>query len=225
MHSKKRSGTATRKDPTADIEGDDACRKICILADLAFGDKIDPAAVSCEGITNITLEDVAAADRMGYAIKLLGRAKRTENGKVYAFVAPHLLAKTSPLASVEGVFNGISVTGNMVGEVMFYGRGAGKHANCIGCGCRYDGCTGAPCELAGRCDGEMALSICCYLWMTLRVHGMCAAGAGRALCTGNRGCCNHGSDDSSGAQTTAAGRTGRHAHSVRKGEQTQWVFR
>ena len=116
------------KDPTADIEGDDACRKICILADLAFGDKINPDAVSCEGITNITLEDVAAADRMGYAIKLLGRAKRTENGKVYAFVAPHLLAKTMPLASVEGVFNGISVTGNMVGEVMFYGRGAGKHA-------------------------------------------------------------------------------------------------
>ena len=91
--------------------------KSAILADLAFGDKINPDAVSCEGITNITLEDVAAADRMGYAIKLLGRAKRTENGKVYAFVAPHLLAKTMPLASVEGVFNGISVTGNMVGEV------------------------------------------------------------------------------------------------------------
>lgn len=116
------------KDPTADIEGHDACRKICILADLAFGDKIDPDVVSCEGITGITLEDVAAADRMGYAIKLIGRAKRTENGKVYAFVAPHLIAETSPLASVEGVFNGISVIGDMVGEVMFYGRGAGKHA-------------------------------------------------------------------------------------------------
>lgn len=116
------------KDPTADIEGYDACRKICILADLAFGDKIDPDEVSCEGITGITLEDVAAADRMGYAIKLLGRAKRTENGKVYAFVAPHLIARSSPLASVEGVFNGISIIGDMVGEVMFYGRGAGKHA-------------------------------------------------------------------------------------------------
>lgn len=116
------------KDPTDDIEGHDACRKICILADLAFGDKIDPDAVSCQGIINITLDDVAAADRMGYAIKLLGRAKRTENGKVYAFVAPHLIPKTNPLASIEGVFNGISVTGDMVGEVMFYGRGAGKHA-------------------------------------------------------------------------------------------------
>ncbi len=116
------------KDPTADIEGHDACRKICILADLAFGDKINPDTVSCEGITHITLEDVAAADRMGYAIKLIGRAKRNADGKVYAFVAPHLIPETNPLASVEGVFNGIQVTGDMVGEVMFYGRGAGKHA-------------------------------------------------------------------------------------------------
>ncbi len=116
------------KDPTADIEGYDACRKICILADLAFGDKIDPDTVSCEGITEITLEDVAAADHMGYAIKLIGRAKRNADGKVYAFVAPHLIPETNPLASVEGVFNGIQVRGDMVGEVMFYGRGAGKHA-------------------------------------------------------------------------------------------------
>lgn len=116
------------KDPTADIEGQDACRKICILADLAFGDKIDPETVPCEGITHITLEDAAAARRMGYAIKLIGRAKRTEAGKIYACVAPHLIHETNPLASVEGVFNGIQVTGDMVGEVMFYGRGAGKHA-------------------------------------------------------------------------------------------------
>lgn len=116
------------KDPTADIEGHDACRKICILADLAFGDKIDPDTVSCEGITEITLEDVATADHMGYAIKLIGRAKRNADGKVYAFVAPHLIPETNPLASVEGVFNGIQVRGDMVGEVMFYGRGAGKHA-------------------------------------------------------------------------------------------------
>lgn len=115
-------------DPTADIEGHDACRKICILSDLAFGDKIDPDEVSCQGISGITLGDVAAASELGYVIKLIGRAKRTESGKIFAFVAPHLVPKTSPLACVEDVFNGILVTGNMVGEVMFYGQGAGKHA-------------------------------------------------------------------------------------------------
>ncbi len=115
-------------DPTADIEGHDACRKICILSDLAFGDKIEPNEVSCQGISGITLDDVAAASELGYVIKLIGRAKRTESGKIFAFVAPHLVPKTSPLACVEDVFNGILVTGNMVGEVMFYGQGAGKHA-------------------------------------------------------------------------------------------------
>lgn len=115
-------------DPTADIEGHDACRKICILSDLAFGDKIDPDEVSCQGISGITLDDVAAASELDYVIKLIGRAKRTESGKIFAFVAPHLVPKTSPLACVEDVFNGILVTGNMVGEVMFYGQGAGKHA-------------------------------------------------------------------------------------------------
>lgn len=115
-------------DPTADIEGHDACRKICILSDLAFGDKIEPDEVSCQGISGITLGDVAAASELGYVIKLIGRAKRTESGKIFAFVAPHLVPKTSPLACVEDVFNGILVTGNMVGEVMFYGQGAGKHA-------------------------------------------------------------------------------------------------
>ena len=115
-------------DPTADIEGHDACRKICILSDLAFGDKIDPNEVSCQGISKITLKDVALADELGYVIKLIGHAKRAENGKIYAFVAPHLVAKSSPLAAVEEVFNGIMVTGNAVGEVMFYGQGAGKLA-------------------------------------------------------------------------------------------------
>ena len=98
------------------------------MSDLAFGDKIDPNAFSCQGIRGITLGDVAAADELGYVIKLIGRAKRTESGKIFAFVAPHLVPKTNPLACVEDVFNGILVTGNMVGEVMFYGQGAGKHA-------------------------------------------------------------------------------------------------
>lgn len=115
-------------DPTADIEGHDACRKICILADLAFGDQLDPNEVSCEGITKITLEDVASADKLGCVIKLLGRTVRCDDGTVYAYVAPHLIAKDSPLAAVEDVFNAVVVDGNATGEVMFYGKGAGKLA-------------------------------------------------------------------------------------------------
>ena len=117
------------KDPTADIEGHDACRKICILSDLAYGDKFDPDTVSCEGITKITLEDVANADKLGCVIKLLGRSVRCEDGTAYAYVAPHLIHKESPLAAVEDVFNAIMVDGNATGEVMFYGKGAGKLAD------------------------------------------------------------------------------------------------
>ena len=116
------------KDPTADIEGHDACRKFCILSDLAYGDKFDPDAVSCDGITKITLEDVANADKLGCVIKLLGRSVRCEDGTAYAYVAPHLIHKESPLAAVEDVFNAIMVDGNATGEVMFYGKGAGKLA-------------------------------------------------------------------------------------------------
>ena len=116
------------KDPTADIEGHDACRKICILSNLAFGDKFDPDQVSAEGITKITLADVEAAGKLGYVIKLIGRALRCEDGTAYAYVAPHLIPKTHPLAAVEDVFNAIMVDGNATGDVMFYGKGAGKLA-------------------------------------------------------------------------------------------------
>ena len=116
------------KDPTADVDGHDACRKICILSDLAYGDKFDPDKVSCEGITKITLEDVANADKLGCVIKLLGRSVRCEDGTAYAYVAPHLIHKESPLAAVEDVFNAIMIDGNATGEVMFYGKGAGKLA-------------------------------------------------------------------------------------------------
>ena len=116
------------KDPTADIEGHDACRKICILSDLAFGDKFDPDAVSCEGITKITLADVEAAAQLGYVIKLIGRAVRNADGTAYAYVAPHLIPKGHPLAAVEDVFNAIMIDGNATGDVMFYGKGAGKLA-------------------------------------------------------------------------------------------------
>ena len=114
------------KDPTADVDGHDACRKICILAALAFGEHVYPDQVPTEGIRNVTLEDVAYADCRGYKIKLLGRCIRQPGNKVCAFVAPHLVGGDNPLSGVEDVFNAIAVTGNAIGDVMFYGRGAGK---------------------------------------------------------------------------------------------------
>ncbi len=115
------------RDPSADIEGHDACRKICILSALAFGKHIYPEFVTTEGITGVTLDDVNFAAKAGKVIRLLGRAKRAEDGRIYAFVGPHLVGKDTPIASVEDVFNGIMVCGNMVGKVMFYGPGAGKY--------------------------------------------------------------------------------------------------
>ena len=113
-------------DPTADVAGHDACRKICILSALAFGRHVYPRQVPTEGITGVTLDDVAWAEAAGYKIKLLGRAIRQEDGRVCAYVAPHLVPADAPLASVEDVFNAIAVKGDAIGDVMFYGRGAGK---------------------------------------------------------------------------------------------------
>jgi len=115
------------RDPSADIEGHDACRKICILAALAFGRHIYPGQVPAEGITGVTAADVAYAAEAGKKIKLLGRAVKDEKtGTVRAYVAPHLVDASAPLAGVEDVFNAITVKGDAIGEVMFYGRGAGK---------------------------------------------------------------------------------------------------
>lgn len=113
-------------DPKDDIEGIDACRKICILSALAFGRQVAPQYVSTEGIMKITEQDVKYAAESGMVIKLLGRAKLMEDGRVCAYVAPHLIHRDNPLASVEDVYNGIIVMGDAIGEVMFYGRGAGK---------------------------------------------------------------------------------------------------
>ena len=113
-------------DPTADVEGYDAARKICILADLCFGKSVAPEKISVEGISGVTLEDVEYARRLGYKIKLLGRAYRLPGGHITAYVAPHLISKTSLLSNVDGVMNGIVVHGNALGECMFYGAGAGK---------------------------------------------------------------------------------------------------
>ena len=114
------------RDPSADVEGHDACRKICILADIAFGRHISPEQVPTQGITGVTLADVDYAESAGKKIKLLGRAIRGEDGRVCAYVAPHLVDQSDPLAGVEDVFNAISVRGDAIGDVMFYGRGAGK---------------------------------------------------------------------------------------------------
>ncbi len=115
------------RDPSADIEGHDACRKICILASLAFGKHIYPKYIKTEGITKVTLDDVRLAGKAGKVIRLLGRTKLSSDGKVFAYVGPHLVDKSSPISSVEDVFNGIMVHGNMVGSTMFYGPGAGKY--------------------------------------------------------------------------------------------------
>lgn len=113
-------------DPTADIEGYDAARKICILADLCFGKSVDPNEISVSGIRSVTAEDVEYARRLGYKIKLLGRAYRLDGEHITAYVSPHLISKTSLLSNVDGVMNGIVVHGNALGEAMFYGAGAGK---------------------------------------------------------------------------------------------------
>ena len=120
-------------DPTADIEGIDAGRKTCILADLAFGRQTDPAAVPMEGISHLDLKDVKEAERAGYRIKLLGRAVRLENGARSAYVSPHLISEDTPLANVEDVFNAVVVRGNATGEVMFYGKGAGALPTASAC--------------------------------------------------------------------------------------------
>ena len=112
-------------DPTADIEGFDTCRKICILASLAFGVHIYPRQVTTEGITGITIHDIAYADKLGYKIKLLGRARLVGN-KISAYVAPHLISRSNLLAVVEDVMNGVVIRGNAVGNVVFCGKGAGK---------------------------------------------------------------------------------------------------
>ncbi len=113
-------------DPTADVEGHDACRKISILGSLAYGKEIHPDKVHCSGISNITLDDVEYAENAGYAIKLMGSVKPAGDDKVSAIVCPRLVSKSNLLASVDDVYNAISVTGDGVGDVMFYGQGAGK---------------------------------------------------------------------------------------------------
>ncbi len=114
------------RDPAADVEGHDACRKICILSSLAFGSHVYPDSVYTEGITKITLEDVGYAKAWGGVIKLIGRVIKLPEGKLHIIVSPMFVSNESQLAHVDDVFNGIMVRGDATGDVVFYGKGAGK---------------------------------------------------------------------------------------------------
>ena len=114
-------------DPTADVQGLDACRKICILASLAFGRQLDPQLVHCQGITELTPEDVEYARNWGGVIKLIARAHRDpDTQQLSALVAPMFVPHDSQLSTVDDVFNGILVDGDATGQVLFSGKGAGK---------------------------------------------------------------------------------------------------
>ena len=115
------------QDPTADVEGIDAGRKVCILADMMFGKNVDPSRVRMTGISAITAEDTAFAEAAGMKLRLLGRAVR-QGQALTVFVSPHFIAGTQPLAPVSGVLNAVEVLGSSVGAVMFSGPGAGGPA-------------------------------------------------------------------------------------------------
>lgn len=113
------------RNPEADVEGYDACRKIAILTSLAYGMQVDYEDIYTEGITKISDVDIRYAKQLGVSIKMLGSSKKVGD-KVYAMIAPMMIHTDNPLYSVNGVFNAIFVKGNVLGDVMFYGAGAGK---------------------------------------------------------------------------------------------------
>ena len=115
------------QNPAADVDGIDAGRKICILADMMFGKNVDPSRISMTGISTITTEDAAFAEAAGMKLKLLGRAVR-QGEKIAVFVSPHVVSGSQPLAPVSGVLNAIEVLGNNIGDAMFFGPGAGGPA-------------------------------------------------------------------------------------------------
>ena len=160
------------QDPTADVEGQDACRKICILADLAFGREVLPEQVPTEGISGVTLRDVEIVEKAGWRVKLLGRAVRRADGSICAYVAPHLVEEHHPIAAVEDVFNAVMVRGNAVGEVMGYGPGAGTLPTASAVVADVIDAAqhrqqrrriGWEAGAAAACSGAAALSMRCYL--------------------------------------------------------------
>ncbi len=113
-------------DPTADIEGLDARNKICILASIAYGIHVYPQDVYVQGISNISLADIKCAENLGYVIKLIAYAQKDGENKLSIFVSPMLVPKSNPLSIVDDVFNAVLIDGDCTGEIMFYGKGAGK---------------------------------------------------------------------------------------------------
>lgn len=124
LSSAQRLGYA-EADPTADVDGFDACRKICILAAVAFGKLVPFNAVSTEGIRNITTDDIKRAADNGSAVKLIARAVKTDDG-IYLKTEPVAVRRSNPLYPIEDVFNGVLIRGTVSGDLMFFGRGAGK---------------------------------------------------------------------------------------------------
>jgi len=113
------------RNPEADVEGYDACRKIAILTSLITGKQVDFEDISTEGISHITKEDIYYSNKSGLPLKLLGLMKKKE-GKVYAMVAPFMLGDEHTLKDVDGVYNAVNLHGDLLGNVMFYGKGAGS---------------------------------------------------------------------------------------------------
>lgn len=113
------------QNPTADVEGHDACRKIAILSSIAYNEFVDCENIYTEGITKITVDDMKYADAIDGVIKLIAVSKKS-GGKIFARVSPAIVRNEHPLSNVEDVFNAIVVNGDAVGDAMFYGRGAGK---------------------------------------------------------------------------------------------------
>lgn len=114
------------KNPAADVEGIDACRKICIISSLVFGKHVYPKSVYTKGISDVSLKDVDTANSMGYAIKLIASVKEHENGKIMPAVMPMLVSHQSLMSHVDDVFNACLVNGDGFDKILFYGRGAGK---------------------------------------------------------------------------------------------------
>lgn len=114
------------RNPEADVEGHDACRKIAILSSLMMTKNVDSEQIFTEGITKVTAADFAYAKAAGYTVKLLAQSKAVAEDEVLAMVAPFMIGREHPLAMVNDVFNAVFVTGNMLGDSMYYGRGAGK---------------------------------------------------------------------------------------------------
>ncbi len=113
-------------DPSADVDGFDSCRKICILAAVAFGNLVSFEKVETIGIRKITADDIKNAEEKGASVKLIARAVKTDEGKIHISVKPFAVRRNNPLYAISDVFNGILVRGKISGDLMFYGKGAGK---------------------------------------------------------------------------------------------------